>query len=233
VTYRLSGMVEMDGTPNIALRTMQAPSEVPAPTPMILAGWWGDKFNKLFLNAVETPKLKSVNVTVDLLPERRQSIIESAWTPDTEVTPGQVMPIKVFLRPYRGDRIEREFNLKLPEGLAKGEHRVLLSDADTLNRMHMSATSSSRYMDIPQTVSLINQERSNNRIYVSLVEARPTFYADDRTMPSLPGSVQNLLQSGRTASKSLTSTPDSAKEQMTLDFDQVVSGNYSLRIVVR
>ncbi len=232
-TYRLSGLVEMDGTPNISLHTMQAPSEVPAPTPMILAGWWGDKFNKLFLNAVEMPKLKSVNVTVDLLPERRQSIIESAWTPASDVAAGQTIPVKVFLRPYRGDRHEREFNLQLPEGLSKGEHRILLSDADTLNRMHAAATSSSRYMDIPQTVSLINQERSNNKIYVSLVEARPTFYADDRTMPSLPGSVQNILQSGRTASKSLTSTPDSAKEQMTLDFDQVVSGSYSLRIVVR
>ncbi len=232
-TYRLSGLVEMDGTPNISLSTMQAPGEAPAPAPLILAGWWGDKFNRLFLNAVETPKLKSVNVTVDLLPERRQSIIEGAWTPAVEVVPGQVVPVKVFLRPYRGDRTERDFNLQLPEGLAKGEHRVLLSDADTLNRMQLFATASSRYMDIPQTVSLINQERSNNKIYVSLVEARPTFYADDRTMPSLPGSVQNLLQSGRTASKSLTSTPETAKEQMTVDFDQVVSGSYSLRIVVR
>jgi len=41
----------------------------------------------------------------------------------------------VFLRPYRGDRIERDFTLKIPAGLPKGEHRVLFSDADTLNRM--------------------------------------------------------------------------------------------------
>ena len=41
------------------------------------------------------------------------------------------MPVKVFLRPYRGERIEREFNVKIPAGLAKGDHRILLSDADT------------------------------------------------------------------------------------------------------
>ncbi len=48
---------------------------------MVLAGWWGDKFNRLFLNPVAMPKLKSVEVTVDLLPERRIATIDNAWTP--------------------------------------------------------------------------------------------------------------------------------------------------------
>ncbi len=51
-----------------------------------------------------------------------------------------------------------------------------------------------RFMDLPQTVSLINQERSNNKLYVSLVEARPTVYYDDKTLPSLPASVLNVMQ---------------------------------------
>ena len=29
------------------------------------------------------------------------------------------MPVKVFLRPYRGERIEREFQVHVPAGLAK------------------------------------------------------------------------------------------------------------------
>jgi hypothetical protein len=232
-TYRLSGRVNLDGAGSISLNTMQAPTELPVPTPMLLAGWWGDKFNKLFLNPVEMPKVKSVDVTVDMLPERRQAIIESAWTPSTDVEPGQTIPIKVFLRPYRGGRIERDFTLRLPEGLSKGEHRILLSDGDTLNRMQTVASASNRYMDISQTVSLINQERGNNKLYVSVVEARPTFFADDRTLPSLPGSVQNVLQSGRTASKTITSTPETTREQMSLEFDHVVNGSYSLRVVVK
>ena len=32
---------------------------------------------------------------------------------------------------------------------------------------------SNRYMDVPQLVSLINQERSNNKLYVSLVANQP------------------------------------------------------------
>jgi len=90
------------------------------------------------------------------------------------------VPIKVFLRPYRGDRIERDFKLKLPAGLSKGEHRIMLSDADTLNRVQNMASTSDRFMDIPQEVSLINQERTNDKLYVSLVEPRPTVYYEDR-----------------------------------------------------
>ncbi len=78
-----------------------------------------------------------------------------------------------------------------------GDHRVLLSDADTLNRMQNISGIVNRYMDIPETVSLINQERTNNKLYVSLVEASPTAYVDDKTLPSLPSSVLNVMQAGQ------------------------------------
>jgi hypothetical protein len=232
-TYRLSGQVELDGQPNLSLSTMQAPSELPMPAPMVLAGWWGDKFNRLFLNSVQTPKLRRVNATVDLLPERRIASIENAWTPTSEVEAGAEIPVKVFLRPYRGERIEREFHIKLPAGLSKGDHRILLSDADTLNRMQSVAGMMNRFIDIPQTVSLINQERTNNKLYVSLVEARPTIYSDDKTLPSLPASVLNVMQTGRTANRSMMSSAESAVEQMAIPFDLVVSGSYSLKISVK
>ena len=84
--------------------------------------------------------------------------------------------------------------VKIPAGMPKGEHRILFSDADTMNRMQHAAAAGNRYMDIPETVSLLNQERGNNQLYVSLVEGRPTYYSDDKTLPALPASVLNVLQ---------------------------------------
>ena len=55
-TYRLSGNVELNGGQNLSLSTMQASGEMPMPAPMLLAGWWGDKFNRLYLNAVNPPE---------------------------------------------------------------------------------------------------------------------------------------------------------------------------------
>ncbi len=232
-TYRLTGNVELNGGAALSLSTMQASGEMPMPAPMLLAGWWGDKFNRLYLNAVNPPDIKRVSVNVDLLPERRVAGIESAWLANQEARPGGTVGVKVFLRPYRGERIERDFTLRIPAGLARGEHKIVLSDADTINRMQTVAGLVNHYMDLPQTVSLINQERSNNRLYVSLLEGRPTAYYEDKTLPSVPASVLNVMQAGRASGRSLITSPESVSEQMSLPFDYVVSGSYSLQITVK
>jgi hypothetical protein len=149
------------------------------------------------------------------------------------VQAGDEVPVKVFLRPYRGELIQREFKVKIPDGLAKGDHRILLSDADTVNRMQSIAGFANRYMNLPETVSLINQERTNNKLYVSLVQASPTVYYDDKTLPNLPSSVLNVMQAGRAANRGLITSPETASQQMVLPFDYLVTGSYSLRIHVK
>jgi hypothetical protein len=232
-TYRLNSKVVMNGPSNISLATMQAAGDAPMPAPMALALWLGDKFNKLYLNNVNMPDVKSVSMTLDLVPERRVATIESAWVPNSEVEPGQEVAVKVGLRPYRGEAIQREIKVRIPEGIARGDHRILLSDAETLNRMQNAAGFGNRFIDLPQTVSLLNQERSNNRLYVALVESSPTAYYDDKTMPSVPGSVLNVMQAGRASNRNLITTPETAVEQTSIAFDSMVTGSYSLRIHVK
>ncbi len=233
-TYRLSGTVDFaDGKNKFTLDTMQSTSDAPIPVPNTLAAWWGDHFNRLYLNSVKIPQLKDTIVNVDLLPERRVATIENAWTPNENVRAGDEIPVKVFLRPYRGDRIERDFKLKLPPGMGPGEHRILLSDASLADRTQSVAVSSNRYMDVPQLVSLFNQERSNNKLYVSLIDANPTAYYEDKTLPSLPSSVLNVMQAGRSTTQAVLTSPESASEQMSLPFDYVVNGSYTLRITVK
>jgi hypothetical protein len=173
-----------------------------------------------------------VNVDIDLLPDRRIAQIESAWIADNKVAPGTEVPVKVFLRPYRGERIERTVNVKIPAGLPRGEHEILFSDSDTLSHFQNIASSLNRIEDIPQTVALLNEERSNNRLYVSLIESQPTVYSDEKVLPDLPASVLNVMQSGRATNHQFVSSPESAHEQTSLAFDTVVTGSYSLKIYV-
>ncbi len=232
-TYRVSGDIRLANGARISAFTMQAPTDAPIAPPMVLAGWWGDKFNKLFGNAIDTPQLQSVNLTIDMLPERRSAAIESAWIASSEVEAGTEVPVRVFLRPFRGARIEKDVKVRIPAGLAKGDHRILLSDADTLNRVQTFAANSNRYLDIQQTVAIINQERRNNRLYVSLVEQKPTVYAEDKTLPALPASVLNVMQSARTGNRLLFSIPETAQEQSSVELDYAVTGNFALKVTVR
>jgi hypothetical protein len=231
-TYRLHGELKIDGQHRIELKTMQAPAETQIPTPMLLAGWWGDKFNRLYGNSNSLPKLDAVDVTVDLLPERRIAQIENAWIGDNKVEAGTDVPVKVYLRPYRGDLMERTIQLHIPPGLAHGEHQILFSDADTLSRTQNIASSLNRIEDVPQTVALLNEERCNTNLYVSLIESQPTVYSDEKVLPSLPASVMNVMQSGRTTNHQFVSSPESAHEQLSVPFDTVITGSYSLKIYV-
>ena len=232
-TYRLTGTARLTGGGELNLSNMQSSNDSPMPAPMMVSAWWGDKFNRLFNNAVKAPELKDAEVTVDLLPERRIATIENAWTPNTDVRAGDDIPVKVFLRPWRGERLERSFTLKLPAGISKGEHRILLSDAQTANGIQALGFASNRYIEVPQLVSLLNQERGNNKLYVSLIASDPTAYYEDKTLPSLPSSVLNVMQAGRTAAQSVLTTPESASEQMSIPFDYVVNGSYTLRVTVK
>ena len=84
---------------------------------------------------MNTPNLKRVNATVDLLPQRRIASLENAWVADHRSRGRDEVPVKVYLRPYRGERIEREVQGADSRRAAKGRTPILLSDADTLNRM--------------------------------------------------------------------------------------------------
>jgi hypothetical protein len=233
ITYRVSGDVQLAGSERLHVSTVQTGSDAMAPVPIMLGAWWGDKFTRLFQNNITTPNLKQVECTVDLMPDRRIMSVDTAWTPSSEVTAGTEIPVKVFLRPYRGERIEQNLTVKIPADLPKGEHRILLSDAVTLNRLQSAAVSSNRYLDLPETVSLLNQERGNNRLYVSVVQRRPTYYTEDKTLPALPLSVLNVLQSQKSAGRALTGIAESAEEELSVPFDQMVTGSFSLPITVR
>ena len=159
--------------------------------------------------------------------------IETAWIEKDEVEPGSEVSLKVFLQPWRGERIEKDIQVKIPTGFPSGTHKILLSDAATLNRMQTVAGAMNRFLDLPQTVSLLNQERANNRLYVSLVESRPTLYFEDKMLPSLPASVANVIQSGRNGNRRYLVWGESAIEQAAIPFDLVINGSYALRIKVK
>ena len=122
--------------------------------------------------------------------------MDSAWIADNRVDERTEVPVKVFLRPFRGERIERELKVKIPAGLPRGEHQILFSDAETLDKFQTIASSLNHFMDIRKTVAMLNQQRANNRLYVSILESQPTVYSDEKVLPNLPPSVLNVTAIG-------------------------------------
>jgi len=234
LTYRLSGQVEFEGHQKLKLENTQTVvPDQPAPASMAITGYVGEKITKLFGNQVQMPQMKSIDITVDMIPERRLLALESAWISANEVSPGEEITVKAYLRPFRGPRVERELKLRIPEGLPKGEHKIILSDGDALNKLQNFFIAQNKFLNLNGALTLLNQERRNTQLFASLMQTKPTVYYDDKTLPSLPQSVLNVMQAGRTANRMVSSYPETMVSQSSIEFDQVITGSHTLKILVR
>lgn len=231
-TYRLSGSIRVEGQPELKISTMTASGDAPMPAPMQLAAWWAERFNRLYQNPHDVPQVRGVTAEVSMTAEKQVASIESAWLDQAEIRPGDELTGRVVIKPWRGDREVRSFKLSVPNSMARGEHRLLLSDGDTLNRAQMTAAIMNRNLDLGQTISLLNQERTNNRLYLSLVESRPTVFVDEHAMSALPPSVLGVLQTPR-GGRPLAATPETTRPVNSMPVDAILSGSTSLRFSVK
>lgn len=232
-TYELDGTVQLPGLTPLAVKQMVVTGDAPMPAPMALSVWWGDRFSRLFQNPESAPAIKSVKAKLKMTGERRLSVIEGAWLDQTEVAPGEELTGKVALRPWRGERTVRPFKLKVPATMAAGEHRILISDGDTLNRPRTMASMVQRNsLDLAQVVALMNQERANNQVYVSLLETRPTVFAGDKQLSGLPPSMMNAIQAGRSTAP-LAAANETVSVSAQIQSGDLVSGSVALRFKVK
>ncbi len=230
-TFRLSGEIDFGGGNQVALETMRTSTQAPIPAPMMLAGWVGNKVQRVLTTPGDTPKVEGIQVTIDLLPKRRLAVVEQAWIEKTEVRPGDELEGKVFLRPYRGDRIEKPFRVKIPNGTPKGRLRLLISDGPTLDRGSRAVTARNRLMNLSETVSLMNEEHGNHQLFVTLLRPSVTARMDDKTLPNVPLSVLNVMR--KTAGRRVGIERESPLYQSAMSFDSIVSGSYSISLQVR
>ena len=181
-TYRLKGVISVKGYPDVTLQNMFAPTDAGQPAAFLAALSLGDRFGRIYDNPFDVPAVKAVKLDFDLVKERRQARLESARTDLSEARPGDEITVETVLAPYRGERIVRQIPIKIPTSASKGPLRILVSDGDTLDRMRRGMPMMARKLDLASTIALLNKEHSNNRVYVSLLEADPEAMVADKVM---------------------------------------------------
>jgi hypothetical protein len=90
-----------------------------------------------------------------------------------------------------------------------------------------------RKLDLASTISLLNKEHSNNRLYISLLEADPEARVADKVMPTLPISVMNVMDGMRGNQEMVVSGESNVDETATPALDYVVSGAQLLTVTVK
>jgi len=233
ITYRLTGSIGVKGFPEVTMRNMFAPAENGQPAAMQAAISLGERFGRIYDNPYNAPDIAGVKLDFDLVRERRWARLESARTDVTEARPGDNITLETVLAPYRGERIVRQIPLRIPTSASKGTLRILVSDGDTLDRIGHGNPALGHKLDLASTIALLNKEHSNNRLYVSLLEADPEARVGDKVMPTLPISIMNVMDGMRGNQEMIVSGESNVDETATAPLDYVVSGVQLLTITVK
>jgi hypothetical protein len=233
ITYHMSGSINLNGYPAVSMQNMFTPADGGQPAAVLAALSLGDRFGRIYDNPYNVPDIKNVRLDFDLVRERRWARLESARTDGTEARPGETISIEAMLRPYRGEGIVQHIPVHIPASTSKGPLRILVSDGDTLDRFRPGSSQFARKMDLASTISLLNKQHMNNRVYVSLLESDPEATVADKVMPTLPLSIMNVMDGMRSTQDMVVRAESSVNEASTAPLDFVVAGAQVLTITIK
>ena len=230
-TYRMKGRIDVKGYPEVNMANLFSNGEK-VPAPFALATSLGDRFGRIFDNPMDGAKISGVSLDIDVEKNRRTAVLESARTNVSEVRPGEEITVEAVLRPYRGERIVRHVHMHVPASTPKGSLRVLVGDADTLERMRRLSPAVTQKLDLHSTIALLNREHRNDYLYIALLEANPQATVQDKIMPALPLSVINVME-GMRATQEMMVFRESAVNEAAAQVGYVVHGSQVLNLTVK
>lgn len=233
-SFRVRGAAKINGYPDLQFNSLFAtPGDSQLPPGLSVATWVSTKFNQIFQNRFERPDVAGIDLVVDLVPELRSAAIENVWSATSEVHPGDDVPVKIALRPFRGSRIIKETKVKIPQNAPRGTLRILFSDADTVSIQGQEKLplQQNKVSGLRDMIDTLNRDRSNQEIYITVWQPTPAAFYDDKLLPSIPPTIANVMDSARAANR-FTLTPETAIGRSSIPMDVVVSGGQSLIVNV-
>jgi SpoIVB peptidase S55 len=228
-TYRMNGRIHVNGYPDVRLTNMFSPTDG-QPTAFAVASALGDHFGRIYGNPFQAPTVGGVALDFDLERDRHSAVLENARTDVTEARPGDEITVEAVLRPYRGDRIVRRIPVRVPTSVPKGNLRILISDAETLDRARH--TNTARGLDLSSTIELLNKEHLNDHLYVSLLEQNPQATVEDKVMPDVPLSVMNVMD-GMRSTQQMVVFNESAVHESSTPVGYVVAGSQVISLTIK
>ena len=189
------------------------------------------RIQRIVANPVDPPTVEGLDVTIDLIPERRVAAIEQLWVARSVAHPGDTLEGKVFLQRFQGETVAYPFEITIPAGASKGRLTLMASDAAALDLRRQVAIARAGALNTAQTVSLLNQERANDDVYISLLARSMTAHVKDQSFPNVPATVLSVMRDS--AQGRMMLEPQSPLSQTSIPANAIVSGRRTVTIEIR
>jgi len=138
--------------------------------------------------------IKSVAITVEIIPGDPRAFIRYAETEKTDYRPGEEIDVAVTIVPFRKTSIIRHYKLRLPEDVPEGTLSVMVCDSQTDVRME-SREMPHRFRpeDVAGVLDFFRRSRPDTDLVFRLSSSSSGVAVKGQELPELPGSVVSVL----------------------------------------
>ncbi len=171
-----------------------------------------------FLMSNEFLDLSIHRIDLSIMPTEdvKYAQLEKVWLDKYDVSPGEIIRIKVYTRSFRGESAMWEGGIPVPN-LPKGsEFYLVIADAASLQQLEATQYKRQPFTprNIEHVIRMLNNLRKNNRIYFKILASKPGLFLRGEEMPNLPLSMKSMFTSPRTASSAPTELEKSTLGQL-------------------
>lgn len=143
-----------------------------------------------------------IDLDIGVAEEVRFANLERVWLGKYEAKPGEIIPMKVYYRNFRGETIVDDLSLPTPNLPRGSEFSLIVGDAASIQGIETSQYRTTGFVprSLYQLIRLLNSLRRRNYIYFKIIAAKPGLFLRGEEMPNLPPTMKSMFSSPRAAS---------------------------------
>jgi hypothetical protein len=143
-----------------------------------------------------------IDLDIGVAEEVRFATLEKVWLGKYEAKPGEIIPMKVYYRNFRGETIVDDFSLPAPNLPTGSEFSLIVGDAASIQSIEISQYRTTGFVprSLYQLIRLLNSLRRRNYIYFKIIAAKPGLFLRGEELPNLPPTMKLMFSSPRAAS---------------------------------
>jgi len=167
-----------------------------------------------------------IDLNIKSSEEVKYSFLEKVWLDKYDVSPGEIVRIKVFTRDFRGEVSEIEGGIPVPHLPSGSEFYLIVADAASLQQIESSQYKRQVFIprNLEQLLRILSNFRKNNRIYFKILASKPGLFLKGEELPNLPPTMKSMFSSPRAASSSPTELDKSTLGYMQQPVSSVFRG---------
>jgi hypothetical protein len=200
LSLELNGNIYLEDAPPVQLQDLFSGNFDSAATD--LSGLVAAVVFYLTNNEFKELGIHRIDLNISVAEEVRFATLEKVWLGKYEAKPGEIIPMKVYYRNFRGETIVDDLQLPTPNLPSGSEFSLIVGDANSIQSIETTQYRTTGFIprSLYQLIRLLNSLRKRNYIYFKIIAAKPGLFLRGEEMPNLPPTMKSMLSSPRAAS---------------------------------